>query len=214
MRLLFLVLVILLLSACATVPSNVDSQALVVRETLLRNLTGWEIKGRVLVDDSVQAGSARIQWRQVNDQFRLLILPPIAQNTIVLQGNSKLVEARLANGQVLQAPTAEVLLQKYIGWDVPVSQLRYWILGLVDHPKQIVQDSNTGLLTAFVADGWQVEYALYKEVDNIILPVRMNLQHQDVKIRLVVDSWELRAPLPKVSNPLLVRKKTYVALHL
>ena len=80
--------------------------------------------------------------------FTLRLHGPFGQGSVLIEGQPGSVSLRRANGQVTRAGSAEALLSQELGWSVPVSVMRYWILGrpAPDYPVTDLQINARGLL--------------------------------------------------------------------
>lgn len=207
MKVIFSFIFILLFSTACTNTAVENKQSIVIREALLKNLNQWHIQGRLAITNGVEAYSVKLQWKQQDDTFHLAIIAPVGHQGVILTGNNKQMIAKFSNGQVIHAQNPESFLQKQMGWDLPVSQLRYWILGSTKPQQNIVLDQSTNLPTLRKVSGWKIEYLQYKIVQKLALPKRIDMEKGDIKIRLIIDNWEFLAPLPKVSVLVSTKEK-------
>jgi len=88
------------------------------------------------------------------------------------------------------------LLYEQTGLQMPVSGLRYWVLGLPAPASQAGAASDRqldarGRLTRFVQGGWLVRIRSYTEVGRFDLPAKVFIRRGDIDLRLVVDRWRL-----------------------
>ena len=79
-----------------------------------------------------------------------------------------------------------------LGFDPPLQSLRYWVLGVND-PAMGAERSLDGehRLVRLQQDGWQVAYDEYMAVQRRWLPRRLTLTHQQLRLRLVINVWQL-----------------------
>ena len=96
-----------------------------------------------------------------------------------------------ARGERLDSDAARAELKARLGFDAPLSSLRFWILGVPDPsaPMAEVVDVERRL-TSLQQNDWQIEYADYVVVKGEWLPGRMTLRRADVRVRLIVDHWD------------------------
>lgn len=142
----------------------------------------FELHGRVAVRDGREGGSASLVWRQEGGRYRIEISAPLTrQRWRLVGGEDGVVLSGLPGGDV-QGPDAQQLLREATGWNLPVRQMRQWVLG------QGGPGPGTG---GFESEGWQVEYVRWTEVGGRRLPERMRLSQGDANVRLVVDRWQL-----------------------
>jgi outer membrane lipoprotein LolB len=92
-------------------------------------------------------------------------------------------------------PSADALaqLQDRLGFELPIDDLRYWLLG-VPAPNGTFdltrndQDRAQHLLQ----DGWAIDYDRYMAAAGDVLPAHIVLMRDSVRVRIVVDHWDMR----------------------
>jgi outer membrane lipoprotein LolB len=93
------------------------------------------------------------------------------------------------------APSATALsqLQERLGFALPVDNLRFWLLGVPD-PSSVFEltrnDQDRALHLA--QSDWSIDYDRYTATGGDLLPARIVLTRGDVRVRIIVDHWELR----------------------
>ncbi len=107
---------------------------------------------------------------------------------ITAQGNDLSVVT--SHGDHLDSAAAHAELGSRLGFDPPLSSLRYWIQGVPDpaSPAQETLDPQQRL-QSLQQNGWQIDYTDYMTVNGGWLPARMTVQRAGVRVRLVVDGW-------------------------
>ena len=105
-----------------------------------------------------------------------------------------------ADGQTFAARDADALLQQVAGWQLPVTGLRYWIRGLPAPAaaKAQARRDESGRLSQLTQSGWTIKYNRYQLVNGISLPGKLQLLHDGISVRIVVDKWELGAVTPRL----------------
>ncbi len=96
---------------------------------------------------------------------------------------------------------AGLLLYQQTGVRLPVSELRYWVLG-IPSPKMKTQPKfdQYGRIKLMQQDGWTIDMRRYTDTNAVFLPRKVFMQGQELDIRLVIDEWKL-GTLPS-DNPL------------
>jgi len=96
----------------------------------------------------------------------------------------------MANGKSYQAKDADTLLRQETDWELPIRSLWYWIRGLPnpDLPVKTTLDQQ-GLIQDLQQNDWHVEYKRYQQYDAFYFPRKMVIQHEDMKLRLIVTQW-------------------------
>ena len=84
-------------------------------------------------------------------------------------------------------------MESQLGWQLPVSNLLWWIRGLPapDSRSRVSLDGN-GRLATLQQDDWHVEYLGYAEENGLTLPSRIKLEGRDLQITLVIKDWQPR----------------------
>ena len=86
------------------------------------------------------------------------------------------------------AARPEQLIYQQLGWNIPVSQLVYWIKG-IPSPNQPHQPEVDG----FQQHGWRVSYPRQTLVEQYALPAKMIARHPQVTVTLIQKSWQLHS---------------------
>lgn len=184
-----------LLAACETTPEVVPvddpQRAWVEHQARLAAIEQWTAVGKLGVQSAQDSWSAGLNWRQGRDSYRLRLSGPLGQGLMELRGSPGLVEMHTSDDGVYRARTAEELMQAHVGWRVPLSGLRYWILGRPDPQARIVdlELDPGGRLAEFRQLGWHIRYERYGEFDGIALPTKLTLENSRMRAKLVLRSW-------------------------
>ncbi|MCG5511648.1 lipoprotein insertase outer membrane protein LolB [Ectothiorhodospira shaposhnikovii] len=197
MRTLLLVcLVSLLLTACAVrppVPVDDREQAWRERVQLLSAQDEWTLSGRIALFLENEQWNAHLRWRQRGDDYDIQLFGPFGRHAATLEGNATGVTLRNAEGDVYQDRDVDRLVHQALGWQLPVSGLRYWVLGIPSHDRLEGRTlDSAGRAQRLLQSGWDVGYDRYAEaVGPAPLPDRMRLEFDDIRVRLVVDDWQM-----------------------
>jgi outer membrane lipoprotein LolB len=157
----------------------------------LATLQGWQFRGRIAVKLKQDAWSATLYWRETRDTYTLRVVAPLGRGTFELSGSAAGVELHTADNRILRAADAEALLRDNLGWQLPVSGLRWWVRGL-PHPGAGTDHlgiNASGMLDDLNQDGWRVEYQEYRPGGEPVLPGRLSLENGEVRVRLVISEW-------------------------
>jgi outer membrane lipoprotein LolB len=95
------------------------------------------------------------------------------------------------SGRTLDGPAARDELERRLGVALPLAEMRYWMLG-VPAPGA-VEEAGVGAEAAFTQNGWQVRLESTRTVGPWQLPARLTATARDVRVRIVVDDWQLAA---------------------
>ena len=80
-----------------------------------------------------------------------------------------------------------------LGFDPPLSSLRYWVLGVPDpgQPATEALDAEPAAPCGLDAGGLAHRLRSYTVSGGESLPARLTLQRDAVRVRLLVDDWRL-----------------------
>jgi outer membrane lipoprotein LolB len=201
MRLWPILLAGLWLAGCAAPvpePVPVSSQEQVRQQQKLEQIDAWRLQGRMAVINGVEAWHMNLDWQQRQEEYQIELWGPFGSGRVQLQGDEKGVRLFDSQQQIYYADDPENLLFEHTGVKMPVSGLRYWILGLTDprySQEQSFRDA-AGRLTVVQQDNWQVEFKRYSRVDGMDLPDRLSVDKQDLLVKLVVDNWQVSDDSP------------------
>lgn len=152
----------------------------------------WQAQGKIAARKGNKGSSASFIWQQTGDYYKIKIFGPFGAGAVYVQGNNQYVELKEANGRLTKGTSAEHILQQIMGWAVPVSGLRYWLMGLPS-PKVSVQQQQTdqmGRLKNLAQSGWRIHYDNYQPYHTLSLPQKLQLYNHDISIKMIIKSWQ------------------------
>ena len=198
LRHLFVGFLIVLVSGCAArLPQPEGQIDLPEQLSKLRQISTWEIGGKLAIKHPDQSLSANLRWQtqQPDFEFRLSNFLGI---TLVDMQNTRDGAVLEADGEIYTDPSASLLLYQMTGWDIPVNQLLSWIKG-VPKTGDIYQLDEHGLVSELKpacqqCAGWIVSYSRYQQVDDVWLPHALTLTNPlqpDHSIKIRIYKWTL-----------------------
>jgi outer membrane lipoprotein LolB len=162
------------------------------RQPGLRAIDGFTLQGRI--GGGLFRGGGAVWWQQHDPHFTVRFSGALGVGAVLIEGTPDFVSVRDKDGTVTGGDVA-LLLQQRLGWTVPLSALRSWVVGLPEpgSPAAISLDDQ-GRLRSLDQDGWHLEYldyvaAMRDSTSEVELPHRMALSHTDQKVRVVIDRW-------------------------
>lgn len=176
----------------APAPAVVSAAAWPARRAELQQRPHYEVKGRVAVAANNEGFNARLHWVQDGPRTELSLAGPLGAGGVQVTSEGDHLSIVNARGQHLSAAQARSQLRERLGFDPPLSSLRYWMLGVPDPsqpPGQELLGDDQQHLSQLQQSGWQIDYTAYMPAGSEYLPAKVTLQRADVRVRLVVDSW-------------------------
>ena len=94
---------------------------------------------------------------------------------------------RTSNNEVFVAPTPDELLDRQVGWHVPLAGLRYWIVGRTQPHTTVgsLELDGVGRLKTLEQAGWTIRYQRYEAIGDLQLPTKLELENPRLSARLV-----------------------------
>jgi outer membrane lipoprotein LolB len=202
MRILRLFVALIFLAGCAVAPSRPpvsDPQAAwTAHRAALARIQTWDVRGRVAVrsgDDGVQAS---LLWVRESDLQRIELTGPFGGGRVRLIQNRDGAELHDTDNRVYRDSSLQRLLQRRVGWDLPISELNYWMLGL-PAPGAVtgMELDEWGRLKVLQQSGWEIRLLEYSQQDGVELPSRLFVRRVEtstapMEARLVVEKWTIR----------------------
>jgi outer membrane lipoprotein LolB len=189
MRALSMLLCCALLAACVT-PRRAPAPPAVgweQRVADLQRLDAWRLDGRVAVAVGTQGWQATLNWQQQADSTVVHLAGPLGVGAMVLK--------RTADGLSLNgAPPSNAVLAQLrdrLGFELPLDQLRFWLLGVPDPraPFELKRNAQDRAAQLIQSD-WTIDIDRYMPFDGDVLPAHLVLSCEGVRVRIAVDHWE------------------------
>lgn len=183
----------LALSGCQTVPvPPAPTVVWSVRRPQLQSLSRFGLDGRVAVAVGNQGFNASIRWAQAGLVTHVALAGPLGAGGVEVTADDGRLSVVTSSGRQLANTAARAELADKLGFEPPLTSLRYWILGVPDPgaPASVALDAQQRVET-LEQDGWQIDYHAYVPVGAEWLPRLMTLRHSGVRVRMVVDRWQL-----------------------
>ena len=191
-RAVALVACALVLAACAAPRVKPDSDLLArqaERERALSAQPNWVLSGRLGVSNAKDAGSGSLEWKQDGDAFRFSVHAPVTGKTWVLAGDAHRVVLEGLREQPVEGTDAAALLERELGWHVPVAELTEWVRAARAKGDAKIEFRDDGLPAVIEQDGWTIEYPDYDEARRPPLPRKVFASRGDYRVRLSVSEW-------------------------
>ena len=179
-------LIVLMLSACSTVPVEPEVHySKLIREHLYK-LERWSFEGRLALTGKNDSWSASINWGHKPDDEKIKLSGPLGQGATVIQLTGDRVTIDRGDDKPQSSTQPEAFINQQLGMFVPVRSLRYWVIGLPEPGSAFVVTT-----TGFKQAGWLVDYKQMQPVDNQSMPHKITVTNEQVKLKLIIDQWVL-----------------------
>ena len=167
--------------------------AQLAREQALAHTDHWTLEGRLGVSDGHDGGSGGFTWTQDGDNYSFVFRTPITGRSFELSGGVDGAVLKGLDGGPLQGADAEALMRRALGWEVPLHDLRAWVLGLrADSGPAELAFGDNRLPSLITQDGWAVDYRAWDTTRQPPLPTTIFASRPPYKVRLSVENWTIR----------------------
>lgn len=181
-----LILLSLLLGACAVTP-ELDQEPV--------SPEGFALVGRMGVRSGEQGFSGGLRWVHDAQKDRLTLSSPLGQVMAEIEAGREGATLILPDRRLI-AGDLEELMQREMGWVLPLRGLPDWVQGR-PHPGSAYRAkyNDARQVESLWQDGWRIEYQRYSEAPGAkARPLRVVLIQGEIELRLVVDRWAQEVP--------------------
>lgn len=172
--------------APATAPLPMAPSVWALRLPALQQADQWGLEGRAAAAVGSQGWQASLTWRQDGSTAEVHLAGPLGVGASIL----RLTPAGLSVDGKPPGPEVLTQLQGRLGFDLPLGNLRYWLLGVPDPGAAYELTRNDqDRARQMTQAGWTIDFDRYLPVAGDWLPGHLVLQREDVRVRIAVDHW-------------------------
>ncbi|MGV3346268.1 lipoprotein insertase outer membrane protein LolB [Enterobacteriaceae bacterium LUAb1] len=191
-------LISLVLTACTlnhpeNTVQNLNAPQWQAHQQAVKKITGFQTRGSFAYLTDKQKIYARFNWQQTaSDQYRLLLTNPLGSTELQLDVQGDTVQLVNSEGKRYVSTDAEKMLTQLTGLNIPLQNLRQWMLGLPGDATHYTLDSTHHLKQINYRDNnqtWQVIYYHYDNKTQPALPAGLELKQNNQRIKLRMDNW-------------------------
>jgi outer membrane lipoprotein LolB len=196
-RWLLLTLLLAGLTGCAALPPVPEDQlaartAFLERAAALEAVRHWRFVGRLILELPAESWSGQLNWRTEDVRQVIDLSGPMGRGggRLVLGGYQAVLITR--EGDRYEAADADELMALVTGREIPVGGLDYWVRGM---PRPGVgfdlRAAADGQPRRLVQDGWEILYGVFEDAAPVALPMSVELHREDMRLRLIIQRWQL-----------------------
>jgi outer membrane lipoprotein LolB len=186
-----------LLAGCRTMPApaplpgpGADAPWLEQRAAL-EKLERYSLSGRVAVAARGEGFSGALRYQQQPQRSELALDGPLGMGgmRVVLEGDA--LSITNSKGERLDDSAARVELEGSLGFQMPIEELRWWLLGIpAPGEANVDADAVSGEIRSFVQDGWKISIESRSPALGFGLPQRLTATREGARMKLLVDRWQ------------------------
>ncbi|HEX7954746.1 MAG TPA: lipoprotein insertase outer membrane protein LolB [Burkholderiales bacterium] len=154
-------------------------------------IDAFSLNGRVAVKLDDRGYTASLHWKHTPARDLVRLFSPLGSVVGEIDANSTGATLTTGANEVYRSNDVQALTREALGWDLPLAGLRYWIIGRADPaaPVQAQDRDDRQRLRTLMQNDWHVTYLEY--FGDSAMPARLSLTYDRLKLRLIVERWEL-----------------------
>ncbi len=154
---------------------------------------GFELKGKLAIQQGTDRHSGNFVWRQQREKFAIEVWGPLGQGRVHLRGDDTTLALLDAEGAVVRQGPSEAVMRAELGWHLPIAVMTAWVIGETapEFPVEAADYDAQDRLESFEQAGWRIEFARFRDQGDRWLPGRIDVTRTDTRIRLVIAHWEI-----------------------
>jgi outer membrane lipoprotein LolB len=162
------------------------------RQAQLLAINSWTAQGNLAVHTDQKGWNASFNWQQQGGDYTLALFGPLGSNRVQLSGNPQQVVLQTGS-QTYSAATPEELVQQRLGWEIPVTNLYYWLRGAAAPNVRAARKSydTNNHLVQLDQQGWHIVYLRYLSVNGVDLPSRILLSNARMQANIIITGWNI-----------------------
>lgn len=190
-----------LLSGCVSMPKTTQpaagsfqSKPVAERQAQLNAIQSWNATGAISIQQAQQSPVImRFEWQQLGaSNYRVDLAASLNLAAVSITGQPHRVTLQKGNEPPMSAATPEQLMQKNLGWSLPIPSLWYWARGLpAPGAAPVTKYDDFGHLILLQQDGWQVKFSGYRPVQGVDLPQVLELRRADLFVKVAIKDWRV-----------------------
>lgn len=212
MNKLIMIGLLMLLSGCVSRPDpqsfeQMDNGAVQRQQTKLQALTQWQLRGQIAVYDlrADERQAIYMDWHTQPQQLHIRFSHPLGGTVAQLTETPAGATLTDEDGVTYNAPTANELLSRYFGLDIPFHLFRQLLIGQqlatmqeLTYVTEHVDQTPYALLSQYQmranGESWRGELGNYAwQSSGMFLPQRLELISATWRIKLRVTKWTTAA---------------------
>tara|TARA_Y100001978_G_scaffold202054_1_gene221950 strand:- start:422 stop:1033 length:612 start_codon:yes stop_codon:yes gene_type:complete len=145
--------------------------------------------GRVIVKLDQNNHSARFRWVSSRSEQEVLLFTTLGGTVAKINVKNRNFSIMDSSGKLFRARSSEDLMMEVLGWSIPVTGLKHWLIGEVnplENVDNLVLDE-LGRISSLKQGEWSISYTTYKK--NSPYPKKIRLVSGELSLKIVIDKW-------------------------
>ncbi len=173
----------------ASVPGPGADASWDIQRAALQKLDRYNLSGRVAVAANGQGFSASLRYEQAAARSDLALDGPLGIGGLRVSLDGPSLAMTNSRGEQLDGDRAREEIERRLGFELPLVELRWWLLGIPAPGNAEIEDVN-GEIRGFVQNGWRVGVNSRAPGLGFSLPQRLTAERAGAKLKLFVENWQ------------------------
>lgn len=157
----------------------------------LEKLANYSLTGRVAVAANGQGFSGNLRYRQQAQRADMALDGPLGMGGLRMALDGDRLSISTSKGEQLDGPEARAELERRLGFELPLGELRWWLLGIpAPGESTLDQDAASGEIHGFRQNGWRVNIDTRLPAMGFALPQKLTATREGTRLKLLIESWQ------------------------
>lgn len=194
MRLVILLMLLLTMAPGCSLLSPYIKAVDVSQIESVRDISKWQARGKMMIAGNGEKVSGYFYWQQNGDSFSFSLNTLIGINLFEINVDEAGTTLTV-DGKTHKDDSAENLVARLTGYDLPISQLRWWVLGEtatnkpLNNPRGASAKSKQPIVVPYGKQNWTIRYQSWQPVNQFSLPKSMDVRSTNNRIKLSINQW-------------------------
>jgi|TARA_A100001015_G_scaffold248636_1_gene286157 outer membrane lipoprotein LolB len=192
LRKIAVISIITILYGCGTITPGHDTTQTSnwkIHQASIFSHNRWQAVAKMSVQSPQYSGSVRLDWKQLDENFSIILAGPLGLQNILMTGDSD--EAVIHYKGKSKVGSPNLLIKEIIGIPLQISALAYWLRGI---PSPNLIQTNLlihpeGQAHKFEQAGWSLEFDKYKPTPFGSMPKKILGSNKERSFKLIISQW-------------------------
>jgi len=182
----------LLLAGCATRDPRPEGAWLAERQAWFAARPDWSVNGRLGLSDGERGGSLAMNWQASGEHHRISLRTVAGGKQWLLEMSPGHAVLTGSDIDVLEGPDPDLLVERAVGWPIPVRWMSSWLRGLPAPPGAQVDFADDGAMQSLQFQRWELDYQRWRlDSDHgVLLPARVEARSPPYRVRASLAGWQ------------------------
>jgi outer membrane lipoprotein LolB len=157
----------------------------------LEKLDRYALAGKVAVAANGQGFTASLRYAQQSKRADLALDGPLGIGGMRIALDEHSLGVTNSRGEALDGEAARAEIERKLGFELPLDEMRWWLLGLpAPGQSEVDAAADSGEIRGFVQNGWHVAINTRTPALGFSLPQRLTAERGGARLKLFVERWQ------------------------